>query len=296
MRGQVPDCRVVAPSSLPEALDLLGREPQDWRPLAGGTDLMVLFTAGRLPETRFLDLSGLSELKGIEVQEDAVLLGALCTFTELRQHPLLRAEFPNLVEGARQTGALAIQNRGTLGGNLVNGSPAADTPPSLLAYGAELELRSALTGRWVPCEAFHTGYKQNALLPGELLVRVKLPRQPGGLAFHYFRKVGTRKAQAISKTCLSLWARLEEDRLAELRIGVGSVAPVPFRARRTEERLLGASAAALPLAEAAGTLMDEVAPIDDIRSTAAYRRRVTGNLLVQALERLADWAGSESLR
>ena len=295
MRGQVPDCRVVAPSSLPEALDLLGREPRGWRPLAGGTDLMVLFAAGRLPDTRFLDLSGLSELKGIEVQEDAVFLGALCTFTELRQHPLLRAEFPNLVEGARQTGALAIQNRGTLGGNLANGSPAADTPPSLLAYGAELELRSALTGRWVPCEAFHTGYKQNALLPGELLVRVKLPRQRGARAFHYFRKVGTRKAQAISKTCLSLWARLEEDRLAELRIGVGSVAPVPFRARRTEELLLGAPLAALPLAEAAGTLMDEVAPIDDIRSTAAYRRRVTGNLLVEALERMAAWARSEPL-
>lgn len=290
MSGNAPVYDVRVPGGLEEALEILGREPGAWRPLAGGTDLMVLFASGRLKDTRFLDLGGLADLRGIEVDDEEIRLGALTTFTELRRHPAIREAFPNLADGARLTGALAIQNRGTLGGNLANGSPAADTPPSLLAYGAEVELRSREGARWVPCDAFFTGYKRNALLPGELITRIRLPRQPEGPQFHYFRKVGARKAQAISKTCLSAWGRREDGRLAELRLGLGSVAPMPFRARRTEDFLTGQPLDRLPVDEACRLLAEEIAPIDDIRSTAHYRRVVTTNLLAEALESLGGMA------
>ena len=179
MRGYLPDHDLRVPASLAEALDLLAREPGLWTPLAGGTDLMVLFNAGRLQATRLLDLSALAELRGIQEDPDGISFGALTTFTELRETPAVHRHLPNLVQSARATGALAIQNRGTLGGNIGNASPAADTPPSLLAYGAELELVSAAGSRWLPYEAFHLGYKQLDLASGELLARIRVPKPRG---------------------------------------------------------------------------------------------------------------------
>ncbi|MDE3244743.1 MAG: FAD binding domain-containing protein, partial [Acidobacteriota bacterium] len=165
MKGQVPDCAVQTPATLVGALEILFAEKGAWRPLAGGTDLMVPFAAGTLPFTRFLNLWGLDELRGIEIAPDSLTLGALTTYAEIRQHPVVASEFPNLVQSAWVTGAMAIQNRGTLAGNIANGSPAADTPPSLLAYGAEVQLQSLAGSRWVPYESFHTGYKQTVALP-----------------------------------------------------------------------------------------------------------------------------------
>lgn len=289
MRGQASACDVLVPASLGEALDLLGREP-GLRPLAGGTDLMVPFAAGKCLDTRFLNLWGLGELRGIEEGEKTLLVGALTTYAELQAHPLLRAEFPNLVASARATGAPAIQNRGTLGGNLVNGSPAADTPPSLLVYDADVELRSARGARWVSYADFHTGYKQNLLEPGELLTRILLRRSDAG-AFHYFRKVGTRAAQAISKVAVAAHARAAEGVVTSFRLALGAVAPVPLRAREVEARVLGAPLRALPIAEAQRLLLTEIAPIDDLRSTAAYRRRVAANLVGDLLGRMARELG-----
>ena len=219
MRGQAPGCTVHTPASLFGALELLFAEKGAWRPLAGGTDLMVPFAAGTLPFTRFLNLWGLDELRGIETAPDSITLGALTTYSEMRNHPLIAAEFPNLVQSAWVTGAMAIQNRGTLAGNIANGSPAADTPPSLLAYGAEVQLQSLAGSRWVPYESFHTGYKQTVALPEELITRIRVWR-PRGNTFHFFRKVGTRKAQAISKVCMAAFARAEDGCVAEFRLGM----------------------------------------------------------------------------
>ena len=290
MRGQAPGCMVQTPTSLSGALELLFAEKGVWRPLAGGTDLMVPFAAGTLPYTHFLNLWGLEELRGIEVDHDSITLGALCTYAEIRQHPVIGAEFPNLMQSAWVTGARAIQNRGTLAGNIANGSPAADTPPSLLAYGAEVQLQSHAGSRWVPYESFHTGYKQTVMLPEELITRIRVVR-PTGDTFHFFRKVGTRKAQAISKVCLAAYARAEEGRVAEFRLGLGSVAPVPLRAFTTEMLIQGQPIQAIDerfIAGAMQALLEDIRPIDDIRSTARYRRAVSANVLGQLLKELVE--------
>ncbi len=286
MRSFLPDFQVRVPATLPEALDLLAAEPGAWTPLAGGTDLMVLFNAGRLQARRFLDLSRLFELRGVQDEPGRLTLGALTTFSELREQRVVHQCFPNLVKSARATGALAIQNRGTLGGNIVNASPAADTPPALLAYGAEVEITSPAGARWIPYADFHQGYKRMDLGPAELLTRIRLPK-PEGMGYHFYRKVGTRQAQAISKVCLAAYARLEGRVLADLRIGLGAVAPVPARATGTEALLRGRALDALPFEAARDALQADIAPIDDIRASAHFRRVVAGNVLVQMLKELA---------
>src|SRR4029078_4586530 len=184
----------------PCALATLAREPGVWQPFAGGTDLMVLLEAGKLPHRNYVNIWRLEDLRGIELTETTVTLGALTTYTDVQAHPVLRNEFPMLCQAASETGGLAIQNRGTLGGNIVNASPAADSPPALLAYDAELELVSKQGERRIPYSSFHQGYKQMDIRPGELLRAICLPRTEKTLT-HYYRKVGTRKAQAISKIC-----------------------------------------------------------------------------------------------
>jgi CO/xanthine dehydrogenase FAD-binding subunit len=205
-------------------------------------------------------------------------LGALTTYTDVQANATLRAEFPMLCQAASETGGLAIQNRGTLGGNIVNASPAADSPPALLAYDAELELISANGSRWVPYHGFHTGYKQMVIRADELLARIRLKRATKTLR-QYYRKVGTRKAQAISKVCFAGLAQMDEDRIADARIVLGSVAPVPLRCVRTEAVLRGARIDRDLIDAAQAELAREIAPIDDIRSTGRYRLQVSLNLL-----------------
>ncbi len=287
MRGYLPPVEVRVPATLGEALTLLAAEPGLWTPLAGGTDLMVVFNAGHLKATRFMDLSRLTELRGIAEDTNLLSFGSLSTYTDLRECRAVHQHFPNLVKSAQATGALAIQNRGTLGGNIANASPTADTPPSLLAYGAELELVSVRGSRRVAYASFHQGYKQMDLAPDELVAKVLVPK-PTGRGFHYFRKVGTRQAQAISKVCLAAYARLEKGCVAELRIGLGSVAPAPVRARAVEQLLLGQPLASLPIEAARLALGSDISPIDDIRATAHYRSVVTGNLLALMLRELTQ--------
>jgi CO/xanthine dehydrogenase FAD-binding subunit len=257
-----------APRSLAEALDLLASEPGVWRPFAGGTDLMVLFEAGKLDHRRFLSIWRLPELRGISTTAGDFTLGALTTYTDVLRHEALSREFPLLAEAARNTGGIATQNRGTLGGNIVNASPAADSPPALLVYDAELELISARGSRRLPYREFHTGYKQMQLAPDELLARIHLRRDTARWR-QYYRKVGTRRAQAISKVC---FAGLINPATGEARIALASVAPIPLRCVRTEAAIAEGRD---PLA----ALAAEISPIDDIRSVAAYRRRVAQNLL-----------------
>src|SRR5215471_9034792 len=155
MRAYIPSYQLISPQTLEEALDLLARDNGTWKPFAGGTDLMVLLEAGKLPHHNYINIWNLKELRGIKVDDSQVTLGALTTYTEIRSDPILRAEFPMLCQAAKETGGIAIQNRGTLGGNIVNASPAADSPPALLAYDAELELISKSGSRTIPYAKFH---------------------------------------------------------------------------------------------------------------------------------------------
>jgi CO/xanthine dehydrogenase FAD-binding subunit len=278
MRGFIPDYQITTPASLADALALLKNEPGVWKPFAGGTDLMVLLEAGRLPHRNYINIWGLDELRGVEANDDHVTLGALTTYTGVQTNPILRDEFPMLCQAASETGGLAIQNRGTLGGNIINASPAADSPPALLAYDAEIELVSSAGSRWLPYHGFHTGYKQMHLGADELLSRIRLPRNTKG-ATHYYRKVGTRKAQAISKVCLAAVGQMNDGQISDARIALGSVAPVVVRCVQTEDSLRGRKPDAETIAAACDTLVREISPIDDIRSTADYRLQVARNLL-----------------
>jgi CO/xanthine dehydrogenase FAD-binding subunit len=279
MRAYLPEYELIAPQTLGEALDNLAGEPGAWRVFAGGTDLMVLFEAGVLAHKRFLSVWHLKELKGVEVSGEHVTLGALTTYSEVRGSEVLRREFPSLVAAARETGGWAIQNRGTLGGNIANASPAADSPPALISYDAELELVSSSGARWIKYDQFHTGYKQTVMRPDELIARIRLPRPARDLK-SYYRKVGTRRAQAISKVCMAGAARVSEDgRVESVRIALGSVAPTVLRCARTEELLIDQRVDEGLIESARETLAREIAPIDDIRSTSEYRARVAENLL-----------------
>jgi CO/xanthine dehydrogenase FAD-binding subunit len=278
MRAYVPSYQLLSPTNLSEALDVLSQNDQDWKPFAGGTDLMVLLEAGKLPHKNYVNIWNLPELRGIEVADDHVTLGALTTYTEIQEHPILRAEFPMLCQAARETGGIAIQNRGTLGGNIVNASPAADSPPALLAYDAELDLISKSGERRIEYSKFHGGYKQMNIRSDELLRAIRLPRMRKPLT-HYYRKVGTRKAQAISKVCFAAVGRINDHRISHVRIALGSVAPIPIRCHKSEAALLNQSLDDETIRSATDILAAEISPIDDIRSTRDYRLRVSLNLL-----------------
>jgi CO/xanthine dehydrogenase FAD-binding subunit len=277
MRAYLPSYEMKTVQSLGELLALLSASPGEWRPFAGGTDLMVLFEAGKLTHKKFVSIWGIPELKKTHVETDRIELGALTTYSQLQKNEIIQKEFPILVQSSGETGAIAIQNRGTLGGNIANASPAADSSPGLLAYDAVIELVSQSGSRQVPYRDFHLGYKKTALKSDELVSKIILPRN-SDRKFHYFRKVGTRKAQAISKTCISGVAI----RGKGFRVGFGSVGPVPIllvlepkKPNQSDQQWL---------TEVEAELKKKITPIDDIRSTGEYRLRVSTNLLTDFLK------------
>jgi CO/xanthine dehydrogenase FAD-binding subunit len=287
MKSYVPAYEMEASRDLSATLERMAREPQVWKPFAGGTDLMVLLEAGKLPHRKFISIWKLRELRGIEETQDYITLGALTTYSEIRRHEILTREFPLLCRAAAETGSVATQNRGTLGGNIANASPAADSPPALLVYDADLELVCASGSRWVPYHGFCLGYKRTALRPDELICRIRLPRNK----IHwkqYYRKVGTRRAQAISKVCFAAAAHVDAGRIVDVRIALGSVAPTVLRAAETEKMLRGQKPAAAILRAAQDVLVREIAPIDDMRSTARYRRSIAQNLLAEFCDTLSS--------
>lgn len=286
MRAYLPAYDLRTPANLAEALRLLAEVPNEWKPFAGGTDLMVLLEAGKLAHKRFFSLWHLPELRGIAVTDDYIALGAMTTYTQIQAHPILQNEFPLLCQAASWTGSVAIQNRGTIGGNIANASPAADSLPALLVYEAELELVSARGARWMAYQEFHTGYKQMAMQADELIKAIRLPRTTNGPTnkwTQHSRKVGTRKAQAISKVCIAALAQLNEKTIKDIRLAYGSVAPVPVRCLQTEAVLKNRTIDAATIQEARDVLAAELTPIDDLRSTAEYRAQVAGNLLAEFL-------------
>ena len=278
MPGSVLHRQLLDPSSLREALSML-RDAGPLVPLAGCTDLYVSLNFGTLQQTRFMNLWRLKELRGIHRRAGSVRIGALTTYTELIRSPIVNRSLPMLVAAAREIGGAQIQHRGTLGGNVANASPAGDTLPVLAAADASVELASAAGRRQVPFTAFYTGYRQSVARPDEVIVAFHVPTIRGR---QWFRKVGTRAAQAISKVVVAGVAGNEP------RLAIGSVAPTVVRLTKTEAAL----AAGTPIADAQRVMLDEIAPIDDIRSTAAYRRQVAMNLLAQFWQETRPRTGS----
>jgi len=279
---------VVSPRTLPEAYALLAAAPH--RPLAGGTDLLVQISGelGEPPE-RVLDIWHLDELRGIRVESNALVIGALTTYAEIRRSPVVAEFLPALAEAAATIGAAQIQNRGTIGGNAANASPAGDMLPLLLACDAQFVLGSAHRQRWVAAREFWPAYRRTAIAGDELLLRISLPL-PSRRQVRY-RKVGTRRAQAISKVVIGLAWRAEEGATPwrEVRLALGSVAATTIRAPRTEAVLEGSTPDEATADRAAATLADEIKPIDDVRSTADYRRAVASRVLHRLIRDEGGW-------
>jgi CO/xanthine dehydrogenase FAD-binding subunit len=282
MRGNAEAHELIAPGSLAAVLDLIAAEPGVWTPIAGGTELMVAHAAGRLNSPKLVSLWGIPELRLVRAAEAEISLGAGTTFLDLRRSALIAKELPLLAKAASWIGSIANQSRATLGGNLVNGSPAADSSPALLAYDAEVEIISARASRRIPYSKFHIGYKSNALAADELLYAIHLPRRFAQHR-HYLRKVGTRRAMAISKVALAATALVESGSLREVRLAAASLAAFPTRLYRVEDALSGRPIAKELIRAGRSAILAEALPIDDIRSTAEYRRRVAANLLEEFL-------------
>jgi xanthine dehydrogenase small subunit len=266
MKGAVSPLQLVRPKTIHDALDKLRKNP-DLVPLAGCTDLYVSLNFGTLAGTKFLDLWPLQRLRKIEVVDDVLRIGALATFTDIILSRRVHDWLPMLVEAAKQIGGPQIQNRGTIGGNIANASPAGDSLPVLAAANAMVLLRDADDVRRVPFTEFYTGYRKSVRRPDELILAIEIPKQNGK---QWFRKVGTRAAQAISKIVM---AAVRDPKGP--RISLGSVAATTIRLPKTEAAL----ASGLSIEEAVKVLEAEIKPIDDVRSTADYRKTVASNLL-----------------
>lgn len=278
----VYDPTAVAPTSLDEAYDLLAARGRQAKIIAGGTDLMVTLNAGSLDAKEFIDIWCLNELRGIHDEGETIRIGALTTYTQLIKSPLIQLAVPALVEASRTIGAIQIQNRGTIGGNIVNASPAGDSLPVLAAFDAEIEIGSVRGVRRVDFNHFYTGYRQTVMESDEILLAVRLPKlKPNERSF--FFKVGTRRAQAISKIVIGGKVGSTGTVINSISVALGSVAPTVIRARQTESLLTNATLDATIIERAKRTISEEIVPITDLRSTEHYRRTVTGNALAKIL-------------
>ena len=267
MRTAISRLSLVEPRTLSEALGILREDPSR-TPIAGCTDVYVNLNFGTLSDTRFLDLWRLDELRSIALDGEVLSIGALATYADLMRSPLVAERLPILAAASGEIGGVQIQNRGTIGGNVANGSPAGDTLPVLAVAEADVVLASVEGVRRVPFRRYYTGYRASVRRPDELIAALEIPPVAGR---QWFRKVGTRAAQAISKIVM---AGIRSD---APRIALGSVAPTVVRLPETEAVLAGGGS----LDAARAALAREIHPIDDVRSTAEYRRRVAQNLLAR---------------
>jgi CO/xanthine dehydrogenase FAD-binding subunit len=266
---------VLLPSTLPEALDTLAHDATAV-PMAGGTDLLVHWPVRIEAHDRtYVDLSRLDELKPVTWKTDELVLGALTTYWDVIRDERAGREFPLLVAAARQVGAIQIQARGTWAGNIVNASPAADGVPALMAYDAIVVLQSLRGREEIPLDRFYSGYKDMRRRADQLVVAIRIPRRP--YSFQVFEKVGSRRAQAIAKVGLAI-----THSSVGWRVVAASVAPT-IRRCAVIERLLETGAQVASPEDLFPAIARDVAPIDDIRSSARYRANVMARVLYHDL-------------
>jgi xanthine dehydrogenase iron-sulfur cluster and FAD-binding subunit A len=272
------------PRSLEEALEILVQRAGEVRPLAGGTDLLVLAKDGLVNPAALFDLNSVPELKGIEEEDGQLRIGAAVTHSEIMGSALVDRYCPALPMACACIGGPQIRNRATLGGNLANAAPAADTVPPLYVADAVVQLVSVSERRDVPIAEFFTGPRKSVLAPDELILGVKVPRRPGVRAA--FLRLGQRQAQAISKVSIAVAMTFRDGRPDWVRVALGAVGPTVIRAPETEKALMGGGYDALRQALAA--VKQEVRPVDDLRSSREYRREMSAVLLERAIRRLTE--------
>jgi len=286
MRSTLSTLELLRPRTLDEALERMTGTPRP-TPLGGGTDLFVYLNAGTQAGERYLDLTRIASLAKVRVARGAITIGGGVTFRAIRDHAEIRRRFPALVAAASEVGAWQIQNRATIAGNIANASPAGDSLPVLLAHDAVVRVASVRGERDIAFAELYRGYRDLAIEPDELVTAVTLPTPP---ARHraFFRKVGTRRAQSISKVVFAgLIATDRSGVVSHVRLAYGSMAPVPARALGSENALLNAPITPHTIAAARAALPTDFTPIDDIRSDRGYRAKVAGNILEQFLRALS---------
>ncbi|MFC2078104.1 FAD binding domain-containing protein [Candidatus Bipolaricaulota bacterium] len=258
--------------------------------ICGGTDLLVKMRHGLVAPKTLVDVSRLEELKGIQDVDGEIHIGAAVNENEILQHPLVLERLPLLSEVLKRLAAVEIRSRGSLGGNLVNASPAADSAIPLLLYEARLYLVGPKGDRWLPVDEFFLGPGKTALGKGEFVRTIAAPDSPdGGLRF--FHKVGRRRALVIAIASLGMLIGLAGERVDWVRLAAGSVGPTPLRLRSAEEALLGGELTDDCIREAVQEASRSVSPIDDVRATASYRRQVIGDLLERFLRQALSHKG-----
>ena len=280
-----PEFNMKNANSLNHALDVLYENNINWIPFAGGTDLMVMKAKGFSQNKNFLNILDIPELKGITLHDNHIEIGALTTFSEIKENKIILNEFPLLFNSARQIGSWAIQNRATIGGNIINASPAADSPPALLCYDADLEIISKTSTKFIPITEFYLGYKKIKLSKGDLLKSIRIKRNTCK-EISLYRKVGTRQAQAISKICFAAKVKKNGNIISDIALSIGSVAPTPIRCTNCENTILGNKINQQLINRAKEQLLSDIHPIDDIRSTKEYRIIVSLNILEYFLKNL----------
>ncbi len=275
---------LLTPKDLNEVLELRQNHP-NYTVLAGGTDVCALMNGGFIKPEGLINIWGIGELAEISEDEDHIYIGALTTHTKIVESDLVQKYIPVLAKACQQIGARQIQNRGTIGGNVMNASPAGDTLPVLLAYDVDVEASSIKSSRWIPFTKFYTGYRKTALKESEIVTRFRI-KKPETAEKADFIKLGARKAQAVSKIMACFRLRLEGDKISSFHAAFGSVAAIPVRLSKTEAFLKGKKLTSDIIDKASNIAKSEVKPIDDVRSTGEYRKHVTGVLIGRFLNNI----------
>ena len=251
--------------------------------LCGGTDVIVKMRSGMIQPELLLDISQLESLSGIRVEGSSLVIGAATLESDIICSPLVTEHTPLLGSVLKQLGSVQIRNRGTLGGNIVNASPAADSAIPLLLYDTEIQIVGPKGERWIRLEDFFTGPGRTTLTSGEFVRTLRLPI-PDDEFTPFFHKVGKRNALTIAIASLGVLLRVEGGVIQELRVAVGSVAPTPLRLRGIEKQLTGRALDDSFISEARDLIVNAISPISDVRASADYRKNVIGDLLVRALQ------------
>ena len=287
MHQRTVPCQYFAPQKIEEALDILTEYGKEIKVIAGGTDLLIQYYDRLYEINGWLDLKNIKELKEIKIHQNQMEIGAMVTHAQLEKSEDIKKYFPVLRQAAADIGSPQIRNRGTIGGNIVNASPAGDLLAPLMAYDAQFKLQPNQGEKIVPAEEFFIGPKKTILEPAQLLTQIILPL-PKKKTYGCWIKIGKRKALIIATITLALVVEMAEDNktVKEVRTCLGSVAPTPIEIKEIRNKMVGKNFNQLDFAELGQIVEDKISPIDDIRGTREYRKDVAKNIMINALEEI----------
>jgi len=296
MHQKTVPCQYFAPQKIEEALEILSRYESEIKIIAGGTDLLVQYFDRLYEINHWLDLKNIKELKDIRINKNQIEIGAMVTHTQLENSEDIKKYYPVLSQAAADIGSPQIRNRGTIGGNIVNASPAGDLLAPLMAYDAQFRLLSMQGEKIVPAEEFFIGPKKTILEPAQLLTQIILPL-PSERTYGSWIKIGKRKALIVATITLALAVEMAEDNktVKDVRTCLGSVAPTPIEIKEVKKMMAGKNFNQLNFAELGRIVEDKISPIDDIRGTREYRKDVAKKIMIKALEEIDENMGREGV-